>query len=152
VPAYTPFNPAVDWLPDAEFFDSQNISRAEVLLDALGLDKRDTEGYRIYNTEKVALPLLVNSENAARLDAAARLRDQLVRGGVELTVERCRRAVFSPKRGGATLVLGKINCLRLDSTSPGWAAHGLTVERRCRPAIRRFAPVPWRPTLSSRIF
>jgi peptide/nickel transport system substrate-binding protein len=110
VPAYTPFNPAVDWLPDAEFFDSQNISRAEALLDALGLDKRNTEGYRINNTEKVALPLLVNSENAARLDAAARLRDQLARVGVELTVEALPYEQYSARiaAGGYVLYLGEI--------------------------------------------
>lgn len=83
--AYTPFNPVVDWLPDAEFVGRDGLARAIAILEDAGF-VAEGDAVRASENETLRFNLLVNSDNEMRLAAARRIGDQLSRAGIEITV------------------------------------------------------------------
>ena len=84
--AYTPFNPLVNWLPDAEFVGRDGLARAMTILDEAGFLAEEGSIRGNEEGEELRMELLVNSDNEIRTAAAQRLSDQLARAGIAVTV------------------------------------------------------------------
>lgn len=115
--AYTPFNPRLNWLPDAEFVGRDRLSRAVALLEEAG-HSPDSGGARL------RLTLLVNRDSELRVMAAHRLKEQLSRAGIELTVDEqpYESYISSYNDGRYDLCLGELQIpgdMSLDLLLPG---------------------------------
>ncbi len=88
-PAYTPFPEA--WAKRnslTELYCTEDLQRAVAILQELGYNDTDEEGYRLNSTGKrLAFTLLVNGENAARTAAANLVASQLAAIGLQITVQ-----------------------------------------------------------------
>ncbi len=97
------FNPAFYEAADAtRAVDPQS---ANMLLDELGYDDRDEEGYRVYGYygQRITLDLAVNGESSAKVAAANAIKTMLVQIGVDVNViEYSYQAYLLAVENGAT--------------------------------------------------
>lgn len=88
---WMPFNPAVEEIGSAPaILPSQlNNTAAGQLLDSLGYDKRDQNGYRTSGGVGITLTILVNEENTERATLAEAVAQSLEKVGLRAAVEKC---------------------------------------------------------------
>ena len=84
--AVFPVHPRFYRLEEPELSTGGDIIRAEQLLDGLGLEQRNAEGWRLYQNMPLELTLLVNSENSMRNSAATLLMEQLAEVGIKVSI------------------------------------------------------------------
>ncbi len=119
--AYTPFNPRLDWLPDAEFVGRDGLARAIALLEEAGYTPEGKDG-------RLSFVLLVNADSDVRLAAAYRLQEQLARAGFSLRVDEQPYESFlaAYQNGRYDLCLGEqqiADDMTLDLLLPGIAQN-----------------------------
>lgn len=105
--AQDPVNPA--------FYDARGEPRElpdpDALLDAMGLEERDAEGYRTRSGGAVfEVQLAINVESTAKRDAAALLKQQFASHGLHLTVNEYSFEQFTGQiaAGGYNMYLGEV--------------------------------------------
>ena len=96
------------------FYDARGEPRElpdpDALLDSMGLDQRDAEGYRTRGGAAFEVQLAINVESTAKRDAAALLRQQFAAHGLHLTINEYSFEQFTAQiaAGGYNLYLGEV--------------------------------------------
>lgn len=80
--------------------DYADLEAAGQLLDSLGYDQRDEEGYRLSSGSRLTLRILVNSENPQRLEMAQVLSDTLALAGIASQIEAKDFALYQQDLAG----------------------------------------------------
>ena len=83
---------------------TQNIQRAKDLLDALGLDQRGDDGFRLYSNGEPFTMLIEHGAHAPDLEPAAELvREYLKDVGINVTVKKLEPALWRDRRNNNEL-------------------------------------------------
>ncbi|WP_345534703.1 ABC transporter substrate-binding protein [Viridibacterium curvum] len=78
----------------AKQYTERDLSRANTLLDQLGLTARDPDGYRTYaGGKRLAINLSVNLASTQSLDIADLMRKQFKAAGVDLVIQAVERSL-----------------------------------------------------------
>lgn len=109
---------AAAWSPIKQSFDASATGgeenpqpdTQEEILDALGFDRRDAEGWRTYQGDRLNYRLLVNAGSTQRLAAADIIADAFAAAGIQLTVERLPFADYCQRiaEGNYDLYIGEL--------------------------------------------
>lgn len=105
-----PFNPEFYRMQGMELSAPRSLTRADELLDGLGLEEIGQDGYRMQRGEPVTLTLLVNSENTYRNAVATLIAEQLRQVGIRVNIISQAFAQFQMTlaNGGFDLYVGEI--------------------------------------------
>ncbi len=90
----TPFNPNMYATAELANQLDADTQAANSILDALGYTTRDEEGYRLHGTQRVALNLLINTENFYRTQTAKLVKENLAAIGVDCVIVEKNSAAF----------------------------------------------------------
>ncbi|MFA9379820.1 MAG: ABC transporter substrate-binding protein, partial [Acetanaerobacterium sp.] len=82
----TPFNPNMYATAELENQLYADPDAANSILDALGYNERDDEGYRLHGVDRLTLSVLVNTENFYRTQTARVVKDNLAAIGVDCAI------------------------------------------------------------------
>lgn len=105
---FTPFNPAF-YKNDAFIYD-RNMAKAEELFVSEGLLEKDSSGNLMLGKKRLELKLLVNSDNAFKVNAADRIAEFLTQSGIKIEKSALPFAEYTEavKAGRYDLYLGEI--------------------------------------------
>lgn len=87
--AHTPFNPKWDEVTKLNYKQEQDYTAAAALMEELGYkpESKDSEGYYTTRQGRLRLRILVNSENASKMQVAKVLQKNFAELGIELVIE-----------------------------------------------------------------
>ena len=135
--AKTVLHPSFYELKDLPLENRRDTAQAASLLDELGYDQRDSQGYRMNNGRRVSLNLIVNQENTARVSIAQRMEEYLRSAGIEVTVEQLDYESYRLRvlRGEYDLYIGEVKLEDNFDLTPFFSGDGFSASMDISPEL-----------------
>lgn len=110
--SWMPFNPSMEEIAGSPSTLPSQLSTAEAgqLLDSIGYEQRNQNGYRTRNGAALSFTILVNEENTERVALAEKVAQSLETVGLRAGVEKCsfEQYRYRVAEGGYDLFVGEV--------------------------------------------